>query len=150
MDTRSQTYRVQRWRFFINTCWVSWTGGFLIYILTLVLGYPYGWAALLLVARASLWSLGDMERYRLSVSPNTVEGPGLLLTSDRREISIDRINAKRTGIRSGRFFIEDKDGNTITSRLFWYQRDDRGAIVEFLRLVNPRLHLNFRDLILEA
>ena len=99
-DTDFKTYRVQRWRFFVNTCWVSWTAGFLIYILTLVLGYPYGWAALVLVARAGFWSLGDMDRYRLTISPDTVEGPGLLLTSERRGISIDHINAKRTGIRS--------------------------------------------------
>ncbi|GAB5407391.1 MAG: hypothetical protein Aurels2KO_56220 [Aureliella sp.] len=148
--TDSDTYRVQRWRFFVNTCWVSWTAGFLIYILTLVFGYPYGWAALLLAARAGFWSLGDMDRYRLTISDKTVEGPGLLLTSERRSISIDRINARRTGIRGGRFFIEDDDGNTITSRLFWYDRIERDAILNFLRTASHRLHLNLKDLILET
>lgn len=115
-----------------------------------VLGYPYGWAALVLVARAGFWSLGDMDRYRLTISRDTVEGPGLLLTSDRRGIPTNCINPKRTGIRSGRFFIEDIDGNIITSRLFWYNRDERDAIVEFLRSVSHRLHLNLSDLILET
>ncbi|GAB5405224.1 MAG: hypothetical protein Aurels2KO_34550 [Aureliella sp.] len=150
METDSETYQVQRWRFFLNTCWVSWTAGFLIYILTLILDYPYGWAALVLVARAGIWSLDDMDRYRVTLSTHTVQGPGLMLTSERRTISLDHINTKRTGVRSGRFFIEDNEGNTITSRLFWYDRSDRDAIIKFLRSVNHRLHLNLSDLILET
>ncbi len=145
-DTQSETYRVHRWRFFVNTCWVSLTAGFLIYIFVWVLGYPYGWAALLLVARACLWSLGDMDRYRLTITSDLVSGPGLMLTSERRDITIDHINPKKTGISGGRFFIEDNEGNTITSRLFWYHREDRDAIVEFLRLVSLRLHLRIKDL----
>ncbi|GAB5403953.1 MAG: hypothetical protein Aurels2KO_21840 [Aureliella sp.] len=149
-DNEPKTYRVRRWRFFVNTCWVSWTGGFLIYIFTLLLAYPYGWAALLLVARSGFWSLGDMNRYRLTISPDAVGGPGLLLTSERRIISVDQINARRSGIRSGRFFIEDNDGNTITSRLFWYDREERDAIVDILRSVNRSLYLTLSDLMLET
>ena len=91
-----------------------------------------------------------MDRYQLTISRDTVEGPGLLLTFERREIPTNSINPRRTGIRSGRFFIEGTDGNTITSRLFWYDRAEHDSIVEFIQSVSHRLHLNLSDLILET
>lgn len=143
----SHEFHVIRWRFFVNNCWLSLTAGISIYVGTLILGYPYGWIALLYVAKYALWSLKDMSNLRVVISTDGVEGPGLTFTSEPRYIAVADIVAQKTGIRGGRFFIEGQNGTSITSRLFWYDENARERIRKFISRVNPKTYLNLVDVL---
>jgi len=126
-------HKADRWRYFINTCWVSLTAGFLIYVFTLLLDIPYGWAALLLFVRAAFWSIIlDINNLNISIANGRFSGPGLLATSAPKTILFDAIVPEKIRIRNGRFFVEDSDDTLVTARLFWYPPDARESIEDFL------------------
>ncbi|MDV6030247.1 MAG: hypothetical protein F9B45_09085 [Phycisphaera sp. RhM] len=140
-------FHVVRWRFFINNCWLASTAGISIYIGTLLLGYPYGWIALLYVLKYALWSLKDMTNLRVILTSGGIEGPGFMFISTPRFLAWSDIDASRTGIRGGRFFIEGNDGTSITSRLFWYDSEAQKSITAFVSSVNPATYLNLTDVL---
>ena len=120
----TMTFPAERWRYFVNTCWVSLTAGFLISFFAWFLEIPYGWAALLLFVRAAFWALIlDIENLSVTVSNLDVTGPGLIPTSPPKTLPINRLS--KVSYIGARFFLEGSDGGTISARWHWYPPDVR-------------------------
>ncbi|WP_145350513.1 hypothetical protein [Roseimaritima multifibrata] len=123
-----------RWRFFITTAWSSLSIGILVYLLTMWLNVPYGWAVFLVVLRAFLWAATiDIRNLDVRVDANSLTGPGMLFSSSSSTLLLPNIDGDNVFELLGVFSVEDSDGNEIMGHYSYYSRADREFLREFIQ-----------------
>lgn len=132
---KTAVFKAVRWRFLVNTIWVSLTFGFLIYVLTLGLKIPYGWAVFLLVLRAVFWPCFiDINKLNFTLSDSSISGPYIFYTSHPQTVIVSKILADQKFEWFGSVFsIEDTMGNQIMAHYAWYSSEDRKIIRNLIK-----------------
>ena len=134
-NQRIKVLKAVRWRFLLNTIWMSLTSGFLIYALTLGLKIPFGWAVFLIVIRAIFWACFiDINNLNITITESQISGPYIFYTSAPQTVIASKILVNQKFEWLGTVFsIEDSNGNQIMGCYPWFSPEDRKVIRQLVK-----------------